>query len=804
MNSTSAASYGSVRISNYGICVCLVLTQICLITASLHAQSSPQFSRSELSYTLTPTVASSGYDGQTCWVHARAGIIPQATAENPTDAPNVVMTMQKLLLSGSDVFYELHQTVSHDLSASWSVPQPQTSMLRRRLGKVPQDAEALHVRDSLELLRAGDEVTVCDFVPRWHAHSATLLGTGQTVWYRDNHVLKERPRGVAYATFDTTSQTWNPWRVLQLPREQKFANAGAGSGQRIDLPNGDILLPIYYKRPAETQYSVTVCRCHFDGQILVFVEHGNEMTVPVDRGLAEPSLAFFQGRFFLTLRNDQQAYVCSSEDGLNFSPPEAWRFDNGELLGNYNTQQHWVAHSSGLFLVYTRRGLDNDHVFRHRAPLVMARIDPNELRVIRSSEQIVVPERGARLGNFGVTDVTPYETWITAAEWMQPEGAEVHGSNNSVHVVKIHWNQENKLLSHKNSQTSNWEAIRPYFSPPSEIVNEMGKFGSLMKFADGRMVTDTEQWGRRRSEIVQQWQNWLGNWPEIPAQIPVEVLATSTEEGFVKQKIRFSWTPNELTEAYLLIPEGTGPHPAVVTVYYEPETSIGQGKPLRDFGLQLVRRGFVVLSLGTTEATQAQTYALYYPSLENCEVAPLSMLGYAAACGWTVLANRPDVDAKRIGIVGHSFGGKWAMFAACLFDKFACAAWSDPGIVFDSSRPSINYWEPWYLGYHPPPWRKRGMISSDNPAQGLYPQLVREGHDLHELHALMAPRPFLVSGGSEDPPHRWQALNHTRAINEILGYQDRVAMTNRPAHDPTEASNAVIYDFFEYFLNGSN
>lgn len=96
------------------------------------------------------------------------------------------------------------------------------------------------------------------------------------------------------------------------------------------------------------------------------------------------------------------------------------------------------------------------------------------------------------------------------------------------------------------------------------------------------------------------------------------------------------------------------------------------------------------------------------------------------------------------------------------------------------------------------------MISSDNPAQGLYPQLVREGHDLHELHALMAPRPFLVSGGSEDPPHRWQALNHTRAINEILGYQDRVAMTNRPAHDPTEASNAVIYDFFEYFLNGSN
>ena len=37
----------------------------------------------------------------------------------------------------------------------------------------------------------------------------------------------------------------------------------------------------------------------------------------------------------------------------------------------------------------------------------------------------------------------------------------------------------------------------------------------------------------------------------------------------------------------------------------------------------------------------------------------------------------------RIGIVGHSFGGKWSLFASCLYEKFACAAWSDAGIVFD-------------------------------------------------------------------------------------------------------------------------
>ncbi|GJM27926.1 MAG: hypothetical protein DHS20C17_05610 [Cyclobacteriaceae bacterium] len=220
----------------------------------------------------------------------------------------------------------------------------------------------------------------------------------------------------------------------------------------------------------------------------------------------------------------------------------------------------------------------------------------------------------------------------------------------------------------------------------------------------------------------------------------------------------------------------------------------------RDFAYQLTKRGFVTLSIGTTEATQAKTYSLYYPDIETAEVEPLSMLAYAAANAWHLLDGMAEVDGNKIGIVGHSFGGKWAMFASCLFEKFACAAWSDPGIVFDGSRPNINYWEPWYLGYHPAPWRARGLITDENPARGLYPKLVADGFDLHELHALMAPRPFLVSGGAEDPAERWTALNHTIKVNELLGYKNRVAMTNRPKHDPNPESNQQIYSFFEYFL----
>ena len=357
-------------------------------------------------------------------------------------------------------------------------------------------------------------------------------------------------------------------------------------------------------------------------------------------------------------------------------------------------------------------------------------------------------------------------------------------------------------LSEFRAKSNSTDRLREFFIPPNEWKGKLGNYRSPLIFNDESKVETPKDWSRRRIEIRKIWMHFMGQWPKLIMEPKVMVLSEIRRENFRQLKVRFKWTPVESTTGYLLIPNGKGKRPAVVTVYYEPESAVGlKDNPFRDYAMQLARRGFVTLSIGSTETTNNRTYATYYPSIENATVQPLSMLGCAAANAWHVLAERPEVDADRIGIVGHSYGGKWAMFASCLFEKFACAAWSDPGIVFDT-RPSVNYWEPWYLGYHPKPWRKRGVPTADNPARGLYPQLLTAHHDLHELHALMAPRPFLVSGGSEDPPQRWEALSHTIAVNDLLGVQNRVAMTNRPKHAPTAESNAVIYEFFERFLKG--
>lgn len=105
-----------------------------------------------------------------------------------------------------------------------------------------------------------------------------------------------------------------------------------------------------------------------------------------------------------------------------------------------------MTHRDDLHLVYNRRGANNDHVFRNRAPLFMAQVDKGTLQIIRNTERILVPERGARLGNFGVVDVSEDETWITVAEWMQTHSPMLivppdnpYGADNSVFAARIRW-----------------------------------------------------------------------------------------------------------------------------------------------------------------------------------------------------------------------------------------------------------------------------------------------------------------------------------------------------------------------------
>lgn len=250
--------------------------------------------------------------------------------------------------------------------------------------------------------------------------------------------LRER---VSYAVFNPQSGQWGPLKFLAMPKRDHagftITAANAGCTQRVDVPDGDILLPVrYWRDPKKHNYTSVVVRCSFDGETLAYREHGSELTIPKGRGLYEPSLARHGDRYFLTMRADHSAFVTRGNDGINFQPIREWTFDDCKPLGSYNTQQHWITVGGGLFLVYTRRGANNDHIMRHRAPLFIGQVDPDSLQVVRSTEWILIPENHATLGNFGICFISENESWVTCGEGLLSRGKR-KGQTNKVLFVKV-------------------------------------------------------------------------------------------------------------------------------------------------------------------------------------------------------------------------------------------------------------------------------------------------------------------------------------------------------------------------------
>ncbi len=366
---------------------------------------------------------STDFKGERCYVHARGLVLPSGFA---------IMTMQKLELSGCDVFYGLEMRRSNDGAKTFSPPVACKNLCKR-------------------YLEDGTSYVMSDATPFYHSKSGKIILTGHKVWYgEDNKLLRTpRPRAPLYAVYNEELGDFEAFREIEMPytENDEYFSSGAGCAQIVECENGDLLVPIYYNsrdRAGDPRACATaaVLRCSFDGETVKVLEIGDKIETDVPRGIDEPSIIRYNDRYFLAMRNDVTGFLARSDDGLHFCDPVKLCFDDGEDLGNYNTQQHWLTGGGKLWLVYTRRAGNNDHMFRHRAPLFIAEVDPERLCVIRATEKIAVEERGARLGNFGCQSYSENLGYIFAAEWMQndPHKWQVcaeRGSDNSIFVQKV-------------------------------------------------------------------------------------------------------------------------------------------------------------------------------------------------------------------------------------------------------------------------------------------------------------------------------------------------------------------------------
>ena len=380
-----------------------------------HSEANPSDELHRVSLKLESLTAIPGRSIEWDWWQARTAYVP---GKNPL----WVTTMSETGRDGVHNFHDIYESVSRDGGKTWSEPAVIPSLERSR----HED---------------GFEVVPGDLWPTWHAKSGRVIATGKTFNFEGGKreiFVREK---VSYAVMNPRTGEWGPMRFLSMPEKDHLGMtilaANAGNTQRVDLPDGDILLPVRYQRHADRRnYTSVIVRCGFDDEILTYKEHGSELNISNGRGLYEPSLTEFNGRFFLTLRADHSAYVTSGKDGIRFDPIREWRFDDGTPLGSYNTQQHWVTVDGGLFLVYTRRGAGNDHVFRHRAPLFIGQVNPTTLRVARATERVLLPENHATLGNSGVCRISDDESWITCGEGLLRLGKR-EGERNRVLFVRV-------------------------------------------------------------------------------------------------------------------------------------------------------------------------------------------------------------------------------------------------------------------------------------------------------------------------------------------------------------------------------
>jgi len=241
---------------------------------------------------------------------------------------------------------------------------------------------------------------------------------------------------------------------------------------------------------------------------------------------------------------------------------------------------------------------------------------------------------------------------------------------------------------------------------------------------------------------------------------------------------------------YVMLPR-TAPArrlPVVIVPYYDVDTPAGASlggrlhtpPGTRSFAYLAVQQGFAAVAIRWYGESYGESYA---EAVGNLKLRHPSLTGLGK---WVWDARRlvdyietvPALDAGRIGMIGHSLGGKMTLYATAFDPRIRVAVASEPGIGLSFS----NYEDFWYLGEN----IKR----------------LPAGSDHHDLLALIAPRPFLLIGGdSADNDKSWRYIH---AVKPLYGNPDHIGYLNhRKGHSPTPESVWRAMEWLRRFLTES-
>ena len=239
----------------------------------------------------------------------------------------------------------------------------------------------------------------------------------------------------------------------------------------------------------------------------------------------------------------------------------------------------------------------------------------------------------------------------------------------------------------------------------------------------------------------------------------------------------------------------SAPLPAVAVPFYRPEGMIGfeldTGEVLPKYAgitmmADLAQRGFIAASADAYHLTYVDS-DLDRDDFFRWKLAGEALTGdYPEWCGMgklladtrlltDTLASDPRVDPGRIGIAGHSLGGKMAFYAGCLDPRIKAVLASDFGIGWDQT----NWNNVWYWGDRVKEMKKAGLEHS-------------------QLLSMSGGKPFFLLAGQYDNEESRKIMLRAKGYEshpEDLGF-----LNHASGHRPPPDALAAGYAFLERHL----
>ncbi len=364
-----------------------------------------------------------------------------------------------------------------------------------------------------------------------------------------------------------------------------------------------------------------------------------------------------------------------------------------------------------------------------------------------------------------------------------------------------------------------WRAITKQQRP--RIKSEQTGLSELVDLLNvrGTKITTLAQWEARRATILKVLTEILGEPPvEKPSLVPKTIEETS-HEGYSLRKLTFQGQTGEHIPAYLLVPkDGRGRRAAVICPHQTTQEGKKEpaglaGNPQLQTALHLVRRGFVTFTydaicFGERHDPTSGHYGDAIPFYrKHPRWSLIGKMVWDLGRAIDYLQTLDFVDPERIGSIGHSHGGITTLFSMALDKRIKVGA-SNCG--FDTFRIDGNVWR-WShatalmprLGFYV----RSPYINMDFYRAVPDSEVIQTPFDMHELLALIAPRPIFLSTSDEDfvfPNAGWsarRALARVEPVYSLLKEEGKVASHFfKGGHSFPNAVSGRAYDWLERWL----